>query len=156
KPNWSPLACDALPGGLHFRSGVQMHDTDSPASRTRRAAPTSSSRDSASTLRPSMTRRSTMPMPSARAKASPSSSDGDTSSVIRQSVRSERCMGLLKLRRRTEALNLGIEEQSSRSSAAPAVAAPDLCTIARQAPAGIPLRNNQAQLHLYPGTFLAG
>ena len=70
-----------------------MHDTESPAARTRRAASASSSRDSASTLRPSMTRRSTVPMPSARAKASPSSRDGDTSSVIRQSVRSERRMG---------------------------------------------------------------
>ena len=70
-----------------------MQDTESPAARTRRADSTSSVRDSASTLPPSMTRRSIVPMPSARAKASPSSSDGDTSSVMRQSVRSERRMG---------------------------------------------------------------
>src|SRR5581483_8491396 len=70
-----------------------MHDTVRPAARTRCAAAASSARDRSSTLRPSMTRRSTTPMPSARAKALPSSRDGDTSPVIRLNVSCERRMG---------------------------------------------------------------
>src|SRR5215471_11069082 len=76
-----------------------MQATGSPAERTRRAASVSSARDSAITLRPSMTRRSIVSTPSARAKARPSSSEGATSSVIRPMVRSERRIAARRLHR---------------------------------------------------------